>query len=652
MKRLEKLFSPIRIGTMTVKNRIAMAPMTTNWAPADGTVPDKMTDYLAARAAGGVGLIIFETVTIDERFPYIMQSIGLWHDDLIPSFKRLADALHAHGAKLAPQISHPGPESFSFLRGIQPVGPTPVLCKGTGQVCRELTVEEIGEIVGQYGEAARRARAAGCDAVEVHAAHDYMLAGSFLSPLRNRRTDAYGGRIEGRLRFLLEVVARIKARAGRDFPVILRISGDEYLPGGRTLNDTLYIAPQLVEAGVDAFEVSGGVQPELTWRILPPMGSPLGLNVAAAAALKQVVSVPVLVVGRINSPQFAEDILERGHADMTVMGRALLADPELPNKAAAGRFDDIAPCTACSLGCIGEQMKMRSMTCVVNPTLGREKEMALVPAHKPRRVLVAGGGPGGMEAARVAAVRGHEVTLCEKAGKLGGQLNLAATVPTKQEICVWIQYLAAQVQKSGVRVELNKEVTAALVDEMRPDVVIVATGGECLVPPIPGVDKAKVVHSSDILLGCVTPVRAKVLIIGGGSVACELADAIAGPGDNPLDADNTVMIVEMLSDIAQDEPPGARMMLMQRLREKGVTIVTSATVKAITDDGVVLVRNGQEEAIGGMDHIVLACGTRSVDRLRDELAGKAPEIHVIGDAKSPRRALEAIAEGAAAGRAI
>jgi NAD(H)-dependent 7beta-hydroxy-3-oxo-delta4-cholenoic acid oxidoreductase len=418
------------------------------------------------------------------------------------------------------------------------------------------------------------------------------------------------------------------------------------------LSDTLYIAPKLVAAGVDAFEVSGGVQPELTWRILPPTGSPLGLNVPAAAALKQVVHVPVLVVGRINSPQLAEDILQKGHADMTVLGRALLADPEFPNKAAEGRFEDIAPCTACSLGCIGEQMKMRSMTCVVNPTLGREKEMAIVPADTPKRVLVAGGGPGGLEAARVAALRGHQVTLCEKGGKLGGQLNLAAVAPTKQEICVWIQYLATQVQKAGVRVELHKEVTPDLVEQMKPDVVIVATGGECLVPPIPGVDKAKVVHSTDVLQGKVTPVRAKVLIIGGGSVACEIADAIAGPGDNPLDAENAVTIIEMLPEVAQDEPPGARMLLLQRLRERGVRILTSATVKEITDDGVVVARDGREETIGGMDHIILACGTRSVDHLREDLKGKVSEIYVVGDAKRPRRALEAIAEGAAVGRAI
>jgi NAD(H)-dependent 7beta-hydroxy-3-oxo-delta4-cholenoic acid oxidoreductase len=652
MKPLEKLFSPIRIGNMEVKNRIAMAPMTTGWAPADGTVPDKMIDYMVARAKGGAGLLIFETVVIDERFPYIMQSVGLWDDTLIPSFKRLVDAVHRHGAKIAPQISHPGPESFSFLKGIQPVGPSPCLCKGTGQVCRELTVEEIQEIVVQYGEAARRARAAGCDGIELHAAHSYMLAGSFLSPLRNKRTDEYGGRTDGRLRFVTEVLASIKARAGRDFPVILRISGDEYVYGGRTLGDTLYIAPKLVEAGVDAFEISGGVQPEMTWRIMPPTGTPLGLNVPAAAAIKQVVNVPVMVVGRINDALLAEDILRKGSADITVMGRALLADPELPNKAMAGRFDDIAPCTACSLGCIGEQTKMRPMTCVVNPMLGRETETALVPATKPKRVLVVGGGPGGLEAAWLAAARGHDVTLCEKSAKLGGQLNLAVVAPAKQEITVWIQYLVRQAQKAGVHFQFNQEVTPEFIQEMNPDAVVLATGGECVVPPIPGVDKAKVVHSSDVFQGRITPVHAKVLVIGGGSVACEVADAIAGPGDNPMDANNKVTIVEMLPDIAQDEPAGARMVLMQRLRDKGVMTITSATVKEITDDGVVITREGREETITGMDHIVLACGTKSVEHLRDQISENVPEVYVVGDAKRARRALEAIAEGSHVGRTI
>ena len=652
MEPLRRLFSPIRIGSMQVKNRIAMAPMTTNWAPNDGTITQQMIDYWEARARGGVGLIIFEVVTVAAEFPYIIQSVGLWDDSLIPSFKEFVDIMHAHGAKVAPQISHPGPESFSWLKGVQPVGPSPAVCKTHGQVCRELALEEIPPIIEQYGEAARRAREAGCDAVELHAAHSYMLAASFLSPLRNKRTDEYGGTMDGRLRFVLEAVRSIKSRAGEDFPVILRISGDEHLAGGRDILETQYMAPKLVDAGVDAFHVSGGVVPELFWRILPCMGTQPGMNVPAAAALKQVVNVPVMVVGRINDPRFANDILEKEYADMVVMGRALLADPELPNKAREGRFEDIAPCTGCGQGCLRPQLTFEPMTCVINPTVGREKEMAIVPAAKPKKVLVVGGGPGGLEAARVAAIRGHQVTLWEKQAKLGGQMNLAPIPPTKQELSKWIIYLSTQVKKAGVKVELNKEATPQLVEEMKPDVVIVATGGECLVPPLPGVDGPKVVKGHDILSGKVAVSRGKILIIGGGMVGCELADMLADPGYNQTTGSAPVTIVEMLNDIALDVIPQTRMLLLPRLQEKGVKAVTSATVKEVLEDGVVIERDGREETINGMDFIVLACGAKSVDTLSEALKGKVPEVYVIGDAKQPRKALEAIAEAAEIARQI
>ena len=652
MRPFKKLFTPVRIGSMEVKNRIVMAPMTTNWAPDDGTVSQKMIDYWEARARGGVGLIIFEAVTIDATFPYIIHTVGLGDDKLIPSFKRFVDAMHAHGAKVAPQIMHPGPESFSWLKGVQPVGPSPVVCKTHGQVCRELTLEEIKTIVGQFGEAARRAREAGCDAMEFHAAHSYMLAGSFLSPLRNKRTDAYGGTIDGRLRFLLEVMESIRSKAGPDFPVILRISGDEHLPGGRDILDSQYITPKLVAAGVDAFHISGGVVPDVYWRVLPCIGTQPGFNVPAAAAVKQVVDVPVMVVGRINDPRLAEDILVKGYADMVVMGRALLADPELPNKAREGSLEDIAPCTSCGQGCLRTQLTYEPMTCVINPAVGREKEMAITPAAKQKRVLVIGGGPGGLEAARVSALRGHKVTLWEKASKLGGQINLAAIPPMKQELSKWVIYLATQVKKAGVKVELNKEATPELIEKAKPDVVIVATGGKPIVPPVPGVEGEKVVTAQDVLEGKLAISRGKVLIIGGGMVGCEVADMLADPGYNQTTGSVPVTIVEMLADIGLDVIPQTRILLLPRLREKGVKAVTSATVKEIIEDGVVIIKEGQEETIRGMDFIILACGTESVDELSAKIKDKVPEVYIIGDAKAPRKALEAIAEAAEIAREI
>ena len=637
---------------MEVKNRIVMAPMTTNWAPDDGTISQKMIDYWEERAKGGVGLIIFEAVTIDAAFPYIIRTVGLWDDNLIPSFKRFVDAMHAHGAKVAPQISHPGPESFSWLKGVQPVGPSPVVCKTHGQVCRELTLEEIKTIVGQYGEAARRAREAGCDAMELHAAHSYMLAGSFLSPLRNKRTDAYGGTIDGRLRFLREVMESIRAKAGPDFPVILRISGDEHLPGGRDILDSQYIAPKLVAAGVDAFHISGGVVPDVFWRILPCLGTQPGLNVPAAAAVKEAVDVPVMVVGRINDPQLAEDILVKGYADMVVMGRALLADPELPNKAREGSIEDIAPCTSCGQGCLRTQLTYEPMTCVINPAVGREKEMVITPAVKQKKVLVIGGGPGGLEAARVSALRGHKVMLWEKASKLGGQINLAAIPPMKQELSKWIIYLSTQVKKAQVKVELNKEATPELIEKEKPDVVIVATGGKPLTPAIPGVEGKKVVTANEVLEGKLAISRGKVLIIGGGMVGCEIADMLADTGYNQTTGSVPVTIVEMLADIGLDVIPQTRMLLLPRLREKGVEVITSATVREFLEDGVIIIKDGQEETIRGMDFIILACGTESVDELSAKLKDKVPEVYVIGDAKAPRKALEAIAEAAEIAREI
>jgi NAD(H)-dependent 7beta-hydroxy-3-oxo-delta4-cholenoic acid oxidoreductase len=337
---------------------------------------------------------------------------------------------------------------------------------------------------------------------------------------------------------------------------------------------------------------------------------------------------------------------------MVSMGRALLADPELPNKAAEGRFEDIAPCTGCCFGCVHRQTKLQPMSCVINPTVGREKEMTITPAAKPKEVLVVGGGPGGMEAARVAAVRGHRVTLVEKGAKLGGQLNLACVHPTKQELVKWVQYLSVQVKKAGVEVELNKEVTVELIEQMKPDVVVVAAGGDVVLPDIPGVDRDEVVSAKAVFEGTKAITRGKVLVVGGGMAGCEVADLLADRGDEQSGAGVEVTIVDMLEDIALDVPAQSRMLLMPSLREKGVRILTSATVKEITEEGVVIAKDGREETMAGLDLIIVACGTRSTQALGEEIEGKVSELYAIGDAKQPRDALEAIAEGAEVARAI
>jgi len=648
---LKHLFSPIKIGIMEVRNRIVMPSMGTRLAAADSTFTERQLNYYEARAKGGVGLVIVEVTTPNAVRKYAPNTPGLFDDRLIPSWNELAKMVHAHGAKIAAQLLDPGPSGASILSGMQPVGPSPVAARTIREVPRELSIEEIEGVIDDFAEAARRGKEAGLDAIEIHAAHGYAMAGSFLSPFFNKRTDAYGGSLEGRLKLLLEIVKRIKAKVGRDFPVIVRMSGDDRVPGGRTLQETQFIAPILIEAGVDALEISGGVVPAALWAVVPPSGTPLALNAPFAAAVKHVVSVPVICVGRINSPQLAEFILKSGKADLVSMGRALMADPEMPKKAAAGNFEDIAPCVADNYGCLGSIGAGKPAVCIVNPAMGKEKEMAIVPAEKPKRVLVAGGGPAGLEAARVAALRGHQVALFEKEHKLGGQVNLASVPPYMQEMSQLVKYLSRQVEKVGVKVELGKEVTLELVEEMKPDVVIVATGASPLIPDdIPGIDKDRVATAWDVLAGKAAAKAKNVVILGGGLVGCETADFLAETGDNLAAGRTTVTIVEMLENVALDMALEPRHLLMQRLHAKGVKILTSANVKEILDDGMLFVRDGREESIHNVDNIILALGATPADQLSEKIKDKVAEVYVIGDAKEPRRVLEATAEGAEIGR--
>ena len=651
MKDLRTLFSPIRISTMELRNRIAMAPMGSNFGTPEGHVTETTIAYYEARAKGGVALILLEVTSVVGSHKYMLNQLELWDDKFIPGFEKLAKAVHEHGAKLAPQLMHPGAENHPAWSGSESVGPSRIRSRVTRAMPRELTVEEIEEIIEAFGQAARRAREAGCDGVEVHAAHAHLLVGAFMSPFRNKRFDAYGGSVEGRLKLPIEIIKRIKTRAGQDFPVILRISGDELIPGGRTIQETQYVAPMLVEAGADALEISRGVYPDLSWSIIPPTGTPLAWNAPYAAAVKEVVDVPVIVVGRINSPLIAEHILRMGQADMVSMARALLADPELPKKAAEGRLEDIAPCIGCHLGCTGAQAH-GSMTCLINPTVGREKEMALTVATKSKMVVVVGGGPAGLEAARVAALRGHHVTLFEKEPKLGGQLNLAAIPPFKQEICLTLKYLTTQVEKAGVRVEMGREATPELIQELKPDVVIVATGATPFVPDIPGAQKDNVFTAWDVLAGNAAQRARNIIVIGGGMVGCEVADFLAERGDNMAVGRRAVTIVTRQHDVALDMVTDPRQLLLERLREKEVRFITRATTKEILDDGVILDKDGEEVNISGLDYVVLARGAKSVDELSEKIRDKVTEVYVIGDAKTPRKALEAISEGDQVGRLI
>jgi 2,4-dienoyl-CoA reductase-like NADH-dependent reductase (Old Yellow Enzyme family)/thioredoxin reductase len=649
MKKLKHLFNPISIGSIELKNRIVMSPMGTNLASPNGEVTQALIRYYAARAEGGVGLIVTEDATIGPK--YGVNSLMLNDDRLIDGWIDLARAVHAFDAKIAPQLMHPGFNARSSLNnGVQPVAASPIPSRFFREIPKELTADEIEQIIEQFAFAARRAQEAGCDGVMLHCAHNYHMLGSFMSALHNKRADSYGGSLEGRLRLPLEVIRRIRSKTGPGFPILIRISGAEFEPGGRTIEESQYIAPLLVEAGVNAIQISAGTL-NFPWISTPPMGTPLAPNAPFAEAIKKAVDVPVICGTRITNPQIAENILSTEKADMIAMGRALLADPAFPNKAAKGLWDDIIPCVG-DLYCLVSVLSDRKICCMTNPAVGLEAEMALQPAESSQKVLVAGGGPAGLEAARVAALRGHKVTLLEKTSKLGGQLLMASFPPMKQEMVHIIQYLITQVYKAGVQVDLHQEVTAETVKRLQPDVVIVATGG---VPRIPaefsGAASRNIFTAWDILQGSVL-VGPRVVVVGGGKMGCEVADFLAHPVNDRNPRGNQVTLLEMLDNIALNEFSSFRSMLVQRLLTKGVRIITSAKVTGILDDTVKYLIADKEETIRGINTIVLALGTQSNDTLKEELNGNACRKFVIGDAREPRSAVEAIREGAEIARKI
>lgn len=636
------LFQPININAVQIRNRLLVPPMVTNYCHADNTVSERLIAYHVARARGGFGLIIVEDFAVHpwgKGFPAIP---GLWEDRFIAGCRRLTAAVHGAGGKIFAQLYHAGAQTTEAVIGIQPLAPSAFLHPLKGVLPRELTVGEIEEIVACFGQAAHRSREAGFDGVEVHGSHSYLVA-QFMSPYTNRRTDRYGGDLLGRLRFPLDILASIRRCAGGDFPVVMRFAGDERVSEGRGIEESRVVARLLEDAGYDALHVTTATTASLPY-IAPPYYTPVGLNVGYAEQIKKVVSIPVITTGRISDPVLAEHFLAQGCADMVGMGRASIADPELPNKTAAGLLEDIRPCLACLQGCIGYLYQGRAITCTVNAEVGREQEMELKPARQARKVLVAGGGPGGLEAARVAALRGHRVVLCERSPNLGGQLRLAAMPPHKQEVAHLIKYMLTQVGKAGVEVRLNTEVTPDLVREVGPDLVIVASGAAPVLPPLAGVDKSNVLHAWDLLAGKVAAGKSAV-VLGGSSVGCETADFLAAQGKR-------VALVEMLEEVGRDLVERVRYFLLQRLQQEKVDIYTAATVREILDDGVRMEHQGKMVDLRGYDHVVVAAGLRSRSTLADQLAALGVAFTVIGDAQTPGNALEAIRQGAEAGRAI
>ena len=635
MPQLDSLFSPIRIGSMELPNRIVMAPMTVNYGLPDETPSNRHLAYYQERAAGGMGMIGLEVCSVDPVHRYQQHSLGLHSDFQIEGHRKLVDVIHAHGVKVLPQLSHPGPESLApFFKQIQPMGPSVIRTETTKQACREIELEEIEAVIEMYAEAARRAREAGYDGIELHAAHSYMMLGSFLSPLRNFRTDEYAGsKFEGRAKLLLDVVARIRSRVGSDYPITVRVSGFERQSGGREINDTQRLAPLLVKAGVDCFHVSGGVGDANITQIItgPEFGK--GYNVAAATAIKQVVDVPVMVVGQNMDPTDADQIVAEGRADLVAMGRALLADPQLPNKARTGRFREINRCNLCQ-GCVDVMTaEFNGAGCSVNPRAGKEETFPLTPAEVSKKVVVVGGGPGGLAAAMYACERGHEVVLIEKEEELGGAFRWASTLYGRNQL--FLDYLINRVSDLPIEIRLGTEANQTTLEGLAPDTIVLATGGRFASPSIPGDHQDHVVTGSAVL-ELVDQIRSaqaasdlglgdSIAVIGADLIGIELADVLAERGKR-------VHLIEPSRRMATPAGKKRREDHCKRLDLLGVPINTGVGIKEITKRGVMLeLEDGQESCVQA-DTVIVAGHPDADASLADKLQGVAEHVHAIGDA--------------------
>jgi len=640
-QEFKHLFSPIKLGPMTLRNRIVSSSHATNFHSVIGPITDRAFNYYLSKATGGLGLIVTQFTV----------PMALLSDATIPTYKNLADAMHQEGTKLMVQLALPGKFGSSDTYGgtLSSSSPLPATTpyRGTGEVPRQMEIEEIKEAVQGFAIAASRAREAGLDGVEISLAVGFLFS-QFMSPAFNQRTDEYGGSLENRLRFPIETIDAVREAVGKDFVVGIRLTGDEFLEGGIDLELAKLNAQRLEATGkLDYISICAGTffNPEAH---IPPMYFPPGCFAYLAAAIKEVVSLPVMAVGRINDPVQAEKILADNQADLVIMNRATICDPEMPKKAQEGRLDEIRKCTGCNEGCIGRWIQGLPITCAYNPEIGREKEFAITPAPVKKRVMVIGGGPAGLETARVAALRGHQVSLYEKGSELGGQLNIAAKAPMREDFLEVPRFYKHQMKILGVEVNLETEVTAEMVSAENPDAVVVATGSLPYLTQIPGAEGANVVEVRELLQEKVEAGQNVVVIAGEQHIqAVSAADFLAEKGKT----------VELLTDGLY---PGAMldaptlMVVLPRLLSRGIKITPSTGVKEITENVVVVfnVFTREERKIEGVDTVVIATAGRADDALYRSLKGKVKELHAVGHCVSPRKMITSVLDAAQVGRVL
>ena len=641
MGSYDLLLAPGRIGALRVKNRMVCTAMVTQYCDEAGMPTEQYIRYHEEKARGGWGLQITEDYAITPTGKTFSRLPGLWCDEQIPAHTEFVKRVHRAGGCIAAQLFHPGRETSSSVTGVAPVAPSAICEPSLSEAPRELSREEIHGLVESFAAAARRAAQCGFDAVELHGAHGYLL-GQFLSPASNKRSDEYGGTLRNRARFSVEVVQAVRNAVGPDFPIIYRLNVDDCIEGGLTVREAQTAARLLEGAGVDMLNCSQGVYASVD-AIIPSAATPRAAFAENAAAIKRVVGIPVSAVGRINDPDVAEALLASGACDFVSMGRASLADPHFPRKVREGRVEDIAQCVGCCRGCSGQNNRGQRVACVLNPYTGHEGTYDVTLVEKPKNVAVVGGGIAGCEAAIAAARRGHHVTLLERDAKLGGQWNLAAVPPGKQDYGSFVAWQVGQMRKLGVDVRLNCAATLDAVLALDPDSVIVATGSESWHPGIPGLEECAV-DARDVLSGAKN-VSGAIAVLGGGLVGAETAALLAEAG-------NAVTIIEMRDELAPDAEPTPRKHLLADLNAHGAQIQLGARVIEVADGRVRIERGGEEVLLGSFDAVVVAFGAKPRSMLATQLAALGVEVVTAGDARAVRDAFSDVREGFEAGLAI
>jgi len=645
---LKHLFAPITIGKMRVKNRLVMSPMGINFGvDDDGYVTDQLIYYFVERAKGGTGMLLVGGAAVHPSGLDLPRLPRIWDDKYISGFRRMTEAVHEYDVRFGIQLLHGGRQASLNEK----VAPSPLPAQGVVKgIPKELTIDEIEEIIDAYGDAARRGEEAGFDFVEIHGAHGYLIT-QFLALNSNKRKDEYGGSFENRIRFLLRILRNIKEKTSENFPIGIRINGDDYIKDGWTIKDTIKIAPILEKEGADYLHISAGIYGSYPPGIsVPSMYAKQGVFIPLAEKVKKIVTVPVIGVGRITDLEYANRIIKEGKVDMVAIGRGHLADPEIARKALSGKLIDIRPCIGCCLGCIGRVLKQEEATCVMNPRLGREyliKE-EVEKTLTPKKILVIGAGPSGLALSRVAAMRGHKVLICEEKGYVGGMLRVASFVPGRGDLNKLINYYQHELEKLGVEIRLNTPVDNGLIESENPDIVVIATGSQPKIPIISGLFKTKMnVHTATDVLEEKVIVGDQVIVLGGNMIGLQVADFLREKGKN-------VCVLHQGKHFAEEMAANDRVYLRERLKNNQVKLFKNVSIRRFLPKGIIFsVKNDNKEVkLDGYEDIIISMGMESIRSIANIFKEKDIPVYIIGDANKPGTLLDSQMEAYELGRSI